>query len=191
MLIARAMGYEARMAHEWGDHVWVECFSVAQQRWIHCDSCEDRMDAPLLYESGWGKKISYVIAFSIEEVVDVTPRYTRKWAEVCTRRTEVPESWVKETIDQLTKMKHINLKPERRAILAVRKQVEEMEFAKAKNPEAVSTEVKPEENQGRTTGSTEWREARGELGDRERTEAAIREQNELKEKIKQDDANKK
>ena len=44
-------------------------------------------DRPELYEAGWGKKLSYVIAFSVDEVVDVTRRYTAKYQEVKARRT--------------------------------------------------------------------------------------------------------
>ena len=57
-------------------------------------SCENRFDAPLLYEGGWGKKLSYVIATGLHDVVDVTPRYTRKWSEVLQRRTPIQEQWL-------------------------------------------------------------------------------------------------
>ena len=62
----RSMGFEVRHVTDWTDHVWVEVYSGAQQRWIHCDSgkCDDN----LLYERSWGKKLNYIIAFSNEEV---------------------------------------------------------------------------------------------------------------------------
>ena len=47
-------------------------------------------DTPLLYSEGWGKKLTYVIAFSKDEVVDVTSRYTRQWDE-CSARRNCPE----------------------------------------------------------------------------------------------------
>jgi peptide-N4-(N-acetyl-beta-glucosaminyl)asparagine amidase len=85
-LCCRAMGFEVRAAHDWTDHVWAEVWSDSQRRWIHCDPCEDVMDRPDLYETGWGKKLNYVIALSVDEVVDVTRRYTKKYTEVKTRR---------------------------------------------------------------------------------------------------------
>lgn len=40
------------------------------------DSCEASYDQPLLYEAGWGKQVSYVVAAGKWGLVDVTQRYT-------------------------------------------------------------------------------------------------------------------
>ena len=37
-------------------------------RWVHADPCENTMDAPLTYSVGWGKKLTYVMAVSKNEV---------------------------------------------------------------------------------------------------------------------------
>ena len=44
------------------------------------DPCEASFDRPLLYEAGWGKKLSYVIAIGTSGFVDVSRRYTR-WVQ--------------------------------------------------------------------------------------------------------------
>ena len=65
-LILRAMGFEVRHVTDWTDHVWVEVFSDSQQRWIHCDG--GKCDENFLYERWWQKKLTYIIAFSKDEV---------------------------------------------------------------------------------------------------------------------------
>ena len=42
-----------------------------------CACAQAAVDEPLLYES-WGKKQTYILAFTKQEVVDVTENYTRQ-----------------------------------------------------------------------------------------------------------------
>ena len=162
-LMCLAAGLEARYVVDWGDHVWTEVYSTAQRRWLHADPCENVCDEPLLYEAGWGKKISYVIAYSTEDIQDVTWRYTARPSEVLARRAACREAWLVRNIVELRKsiqqerLRRSTMTSARRMMLAERTAVELVELM---------TENKSESKHlpGRTTGSEDWRRARGELG---------------------------
>ncbi|KAL6100090.1 ngly1 [Pungitius sinensis] len=154
-LCCRALGLEARYIWDSTDHVWTEVYSVSQRRWLHCDSCENGCDKPLLYEVGWGKKLAYILAFSKDQVVDVTWRYSCKHPEVLSRRTRVQEAWLLHTIAGLNASRQQSLSPERKKELMERLLVELVEFISPKEP-------KPGELGGRNSGSLAWRLARGE-----------------------------
>uniref|UniRef100_A0A3Q2PTR9 Peptide-N(4)-(N-acetyl-beta-glucosaminyl)asparagine amidase n=1 Tax=Fundulus heteroclitus TaxID=8078 RepID=A0A3Q2PTR9_FUNHE len=154
-LCCRALGLEARYIWDSTDHVWTEVYSVSQRRWLHCDSCENVCDKPLLYEVGWGKKLAYVLAFSKDQVVDVTWRYSCKHPEVLSRRTRVKEAWLLHTINGLNAARQQSLSPDRKRELTERLLVELVEFISPKKP-------KPGELGGRNSGSLAWRIARGE-----------------------------
>ena len=61
----QAMGYQSRWVVDWLDHVWVEV--KVQGMWVHIDPCEAVFDEKQMYV-GWGKKHTYVVAFSREEI---------------------------------------------------------------------------------------------------------------------------
>lgn len=99
-----ALGYEARYVLDFTDHVWTEVYSENLERWVHCDSCENAWDAPNTYESGWGKKLTYIFAYSVDEVVDVTKRYSRMYyTETIGRRTMVPEGWLQAQLEVINR----------------------------------------------------------------------------------------
>ncbi|KAJ8335198.1 hypothetical protein SKAU_G00408370 [Synaphobranchus kaupii] len=154
-LCCRAVGLEARYIWDSTDHVWTEVYSQSQKRWLHCDPCENVCDKPLLYEIGWRKKLSYVLAFSREQVVDVTWRYSCKHEEVLTRRTQVQEPWLRETISGLNSVRQQSLSAERKKVLLEQLLVELVEFISPKKPN-------PGELGGRISGSLAWRATRGE-----------------------------
>lgn len=152
-----AMGFEARHVVDWTDHVWTEVWSESQQRWLHCDSCEDKCDIPAIYESGWGKKLNYCIAFAETHIVDVTRRYTRKWEEVVTRRTLINEELLQTQIQAANEQIAAMLEPERLVILFERMESErkELDSPPPENPQGL---------EGRVSGSLEWKILRGEAG---------------------------
>ncbi|XP_029590983.1 peptide-N(4)-(N-acetyl-beta-glucosaminyl)asparagine amidase [Salmo trutta] len=156
-LCCRALDLEARYIWDSTDHVWTEVYSASQHRWLHCDSCENACDKPLLYEIGWGKKLDYVLAFSKDQVVDVTWRYSCKHPEVLSRRNKVQEPWLLYTINGLNAVRQQSLSSERKKELLERLLVELVEFISPKTP-------KQGELGGRNSGSLAWRDARGETG---------------------------
>lgn len=165
-LCCRALGYEARWVMDWTDHVWTEVWSESQARWLHCDSCEDACDKPLLYEKGWGKKLSYVIGFGKDGVVDVTRRYTADFADTATRRGECDEGWLASATRGLTSRLRMGEGDARR-----RRRLEERDAEEQRELQiagCASQGGDREEFQqvlpGRQTGSLAWRAARGELG---------------------------
>jgi peptide-N4-(N-acetyl-beta-glucosaminyl)asparagine amidase len=153
-LICRALGYEARHVHDWTDHVWTEIYSDSLKRWVHLDSCEAALDVPLIYEQGWGKKLTYCIAFARDNVRDVTERYTKKYNEVLTRRTEFPEEQLRRVMVALdefaTDSGVSNLPPptaeERRKVISHRSEAETKEFA------ASAADLKAEEQVAEQAG---------------------------------------
>lgn len=156
-LCCRAMGFEARFVWCTTDHVWTEVYSTSQKRWLHCDPCENVCDKPLLYEIGWGKKLSYIFAFSKDEVVDVSWRYSCKHTELLTRRTQLGEGLLRQTINKLNSERKHFLPQERKQELLERYIVELVEFISPKTPN-------PGELGGRISGSVLWKVTRGETG---------------------------
>lgn len=52
----------------------VQIWIPAKSKWVHADPCENKLGKPLMYEQGWNKRLSYVIAFDKNGAVDVTRR---------------------------------------------------------------------------------------------------------------------
>ncbi|XP_028393301.1 peptide-N(4)-(N-acetyl-beta-glucosaminyl)asparagine amidase-like isoform X2 [Dendronephthya gigantea] len=154
-----ALGFKTRYVLDWTDHVWTEVFSDAQQKWLHCDPCEGICDRPLLYEAGWNKKLTYIIAFAKNQIMDVTWRYSNKHEEVRKRRNECRETWLVLTISTFNKNFLDPLPKEQKQKAEIQNMKELVSFL------SVKKEISDEERQGRTSGSVEWRRARGELGE--------------------------
>lgn len=119
-LLCSSLGWDSRYVVDEGDHVWTEVYSHAQKRWIHCDPCENACDTPLMYENGWGKKLSYVIAYSPEEVQDVTWRYSSNHKGVIERRRKCSESQLVKALMEMRKERQKTLTDARRQYLTKR-----------------------------------------------------------------------
>lgn len=77
------MDYDARYVVASFDHVWTEVYSVSQRKWIHVDPSDNVIDAPLIYEHGWKRDVDYIIAYSRDDIQDVTWRYCSDYEQVC------------------------------------------------------------------------------------------------------------
>lgn len=159
-LYCRAFGYQARLVLDFTDHVWTECFSTVHNRWMHFDPCEAAFDKPLLYESGWNKKLNYVFALANDGVYDVTKRYTRKWSEVLSRRTEATEAVVQDVVSALTARARISKPTHELRTLQIRDSQEKEELQAS----VMEISSSPSPLPGRQSGSQQWRMLRGEVG---------------------------
>ena len=100
--LVKSLGHEARFVLDWTDHVWTEAYITAENRWVHMDSCENAYDAPKMYEKGWGKKLTYVVSLNQDEAIDSTQRYIVNKIANRMRRTDVPEQWIPQAMNELT-----------------------------------------------------------------------------------------
>lgn len=160
-LYCRALGYRARLILDFTDHVWTECYFPQLGRWVHSDPCEAVLDQPLLYEVGWKKKLSYIIALSHDSVRDVTKRYTRQWPELLTRRTIISEEEEGEVVSMLNMEQRADVSEQQWDELAALDLEEDDEIA-ASYRAGVPAQEGP--MAGRQSGSAAWRLARGEMG---------------------------
>jgi peptide-N4-(N-acetyl-beta-glucosaminyl)asparagine amidase len=88
-LMCCSLGHSARIVQDFSDHVWTEVYIDKLQKWVHVDVCELIYDTPFIYEKGWKSQITYIFAFSPDEVVDVTERYVSDRVELSNKRVIV------------------------------------------------------------------------------------------------------
>lgn len=119
------------------------------------------MDRPLLYEKGWKKKLSYVIAYSRDEIQDVTWRYTRDQSSVMKRRGLSTEDMLAELIWRLNEERQSSpgYSQVRKKYVVNRRLMELAEFLRLPG----QTDNDEDDYGGRISGDAAWRSARGEI----------------------------
>lgn len=70
-----AQKYRARLVLDMSDHVWTEVWDNQQERWIHVDPSEKRIDDPLMYERDWKKSLTEIYALENGNIENVTCNY--------------------------------------------------------------------------------------------------------------------
>lgn len=163
-----ALGFEARYVMDWTDHVWTEVWSPAEGRYLHLDSCENAADTPLMYETGWGKKLSYIVALGKDHCVDVTRRYTRTFeTELLSRRQDVPELVFAQQVASLDQQMRSNIRGDyylEELQERARREQFEMHSYTILGEAGGMAHLKPGELRGRSSGNATWKRARGEDG---------------------------
>lgn len=108
-----------------------------------------------MYQHGWKRKVDYVIAFSNEDIQDVTWRYANNHKETMRNRQRCTESDLLKTIVLLREKRQQNLSAARKYYLKKRNVREIVDLFVQRPP--TENELK-----GRSSGSLSWRQTRGE-----------------------------
>lgn len=153
------MGYDARYVWATFDHVWTEVYSPFQNRWIHVDPSDNVVDSPLMYQHGWRRDLDYVIAYSRDDVTDVTWRYCNDdRQELLRRRTRCPEKQIEAQLLEMRKFLQNDYSEKKKRFLLKRSLLESVQLITIKTPTT-------NECQGRSSGDLNWRKSRGEQND--------------------------
>ncbi|KAK5576361.1 hypothetical protein RB653_007502 [Dictyostelium firmibasis] len=153
-LFSTALGFITRYILDFTDHVWNEVF--IDGRWIHIDCCEATYDSPLTYEGGWGKELSYVFAFEFNGIYDVTSRYSIKLPQL--KRYLISESDLSNYLNATNHRIRSTLPFNDLCSILHR------EFLEDNEKQNYHLRTYSNDLTGRISGSSEWRNSRGESG---------------------------
>lgn len=115
-----------------------------------------------MYERGWHKKLSYILAYSRDEVQDVTWRYTQNQIDVMTRRKKCSEEHLLDLLQTLNEKRQnsVSYSMARKQYVIKRRLRELVGMLNFPN---IPNNDDDNNYHGRTTGSYAWRMARGEV----------------------------
>ena len=150
-----------RFVDNFEDHVWNEFYSINQKRWIHVDSCENAFDKPLLYEQGWGRKMTFIIGYSIEGIKDITSRYVKDWNIILERRSKREVDKLEELLEGINLSLIVNLSEEDQKKIEEINKLEDLELENKKIDK--NKKISEAELKERESGSVEWKKERGEM----------------------------
>lgn len=165
--ICRSIGFETRYIVDFTDHVWVEVWSNESNRWIMADGAEGIIDRPSMYEQGWGKSLSYNIAFAIDSITDVTKRYTRQFisADFQARRRQFTDTEQQSDtlVAQMSSKTRLSKKLSKSRIEELDRR-EKIERKNLNDTLKYDTWDSTAYHEGRISGSMAWKILRGEAG---------------------------
>lgn len=109
-----------------------------------------------MYDVGWGKKQSYIFAFSVEGAQDVSRAYIKDFDAALSRRTQMSEEDLQAALDEVTRRRRSALSHDRLEALAHEDEGQRRFLYGIKEDDV--------ELQARQSGTAEWIAARGEDG---------------------------
>ncbi len=85
-----------------------------------------------MYEQGWGRVMTFIIASSIYGVSDVTKRYIKEWKVCEERRNEREIKSMINNIEEKNKMLRANVSEEKLKLINLRDEIERYDLDRIK-----------------------------------------------------------